>query len=214
MATLPQSYQFRRPRMVHPRRGRPRPRWQNRRVTNLAPGRAPVAQAMLHAHDAGYDLLLLAHVLAALIALGSVVAAGVFALSLRRSAGAGGPVGEALVRYYRPGVNWAGRALYLVPVLGLALMALSEGDWTFTDAWILGGLASWAAVAVLAEAVLWPEERRLQGIVSRRSAEPVALSAVEDEEGDPAAICVRVVVVSVVLALALVATAVVMVAKP
>ncbi len=183
-------------------------------MTNLAPGRVPPAQTMLHARDAGYDLLLLAHVLAALIALGAVVAAGVFALSLRRSTVAGGTVGEALERYYRPGVNWAGRVLYLVPVLGLALMALSEGDWTFADGWILGGLASWAAVAVLAEAVLWPEERRLQGIVSRRSAEPVAVWAVEDEEGDPAAICVRVVVVSVVLALALVATAIVMVAKP
>jgi len=183
-------------------------------MTILPPGRAPAAQAVLHARDAGYDLLLLGHVLAALVALGAVVAAGVFALSLRRSAGAAGSVGEALVRYYRPGVNWAGRVLYLVPVLGFALMGLSKGDWTFADGWILGGLASWATVALLAEAVLWPEERRLQDIVSRRSGEAVAWSAVGDEEGDPAAICVRVVLVSAVLAVALVATAVVMVAKP
>ncbi len=183
-------------------------------MTILAPGHAPAAQEMLHARDAGYDLLLLAHILSALIALGAVMAAGVFALSLRRSTGAGGPVGEALERYYRPGVNWAGRVLYLVPVLGLALMGLSHRDWTFADGWILGGLASWATIAVLAEAVLWPEERRLQGIVSRRSANTVALSAVEDEEGDPAAICVRVVVTAAVIALALVATAIVMVAKP
>ena len=180
----------------------------------LPPGRAPAAQTALHARDAGYDLLLLGHVLAALISLAAVVAAGMFALSLRRSAGAAGPVGEALVRYYRPGVNWAGRVLYLVPVLGLALMALSKGDWTFADGWILGGLASWATVALLAEAVLWPEERRLQEIVSRRSPDSVAWSAVGDGEGDPAAICARVVVASAVLALALVATAVVMVAKP
>jgi len=183
-------------------------------MTILSPGREPAAQTMLHVRDAGYDLLLLGHVLAALVALGAVVAAGVFALSLRRSTGAGGPVGDALVRYYRPGVNWAGRALYLVPVLGLALMGLSHGDWTFTDGWILGGLASWAAVAVLAEAVLWPEERRLQDVVSRRPAEAVALPTAEDEDEDPAAICVRVVVVALALALVLVVTGVVMVAKP
>ncbi len=174
--------------------------------------REPVALTVLQPRDAGYDLLLLGHVLAALVSLGAVVTAGGFALSLRRSAVAGGPTDEGLVRYYRPGVNWAGRALFLVPVLGFALMGLSHGDWTLADGWISAGLVLWAGVAVVAEAVLWPAERRLQEIVSRHTAAPEPAAREEDDEAAP--LCSRVAVVSAVLSLVLVATAVVMVAKP
>ncbi len=93
--------------------------------------------AATHARDAAYDLVLLAHVLAAVVGLGAVVLAGAYALALLRS----GPESEAVRRYYRPGVNWAGRVLFLIPVLGLALMAMSQGDWSFADGWITIGLA-------------------------------------------------------------------------
>lgn len=127
-----------------------------------------------HARDAGYDLLLLAHVLAAAVGLGAVVLAGAYAWALLRS----GPESEPVRRYYRPGVNWAGRVLFLIPVLGLALMALSEGDWSFADGWITIGLALWLVVAVAAEAALWPAERRLQEVVAAATAPaPVAQEA-------------------------------------
>ena len=82
------------------------------------------------ARDAAYDMVLLAHVLSALVGLGAVVVAGAYALALGRS----GPGSEAVRRYYRPGVNWAGRVLFLVPVFGVALVAMSQGDWSFSDA--------------------------------------------------------------------------------
>ena len=103
--------------------------------------------AATHARDAAYDLILLAHVLAAAVGLGALVVAAANAWVLRRS----GPGPEPIRRYYRPGVNWAGRVLFLVPVLGLSLMALSHGDWSFSDGWITIGLALWALVAVSAE---------------------------------------------------------------
>ncbi len=111
-----------------------------------------------HARDAVYDIVLLAHVLSALAGLGVVALAGGYALVLRRP----GPPSSGVRRYYRPGVNWAGRALFLVPVFGVALMALSGGDWSYADGWVLGGILLWAGAAVLAEMVLWPAERRLQ----------------------------------------------------
>ena len=168
---------------------------------------------VLHARGAGYDLLLLGHVLVALVSLGAMVTAGGFALSLRRSSAAGAPAGEALVRYYRPGVNWAGRALFLVPVLGFALIGLSHGDWTLADGWISAGLMLWVGVAVVAEGLLWPAERRLQEIVAQetRAPEPAALATAAPV---PAALCTRVAVVSAALSMVLVAAAVVMVAKP
>ena len=98
-----------------------------------------------------------------------MVVAGAYAWALRRS----GPGSEPVRRYYRPGVNWAGRVLFLVPVLGVALMAMSHGDWSFGDGWIAIGLALWAGVAVVAEMALWPAERRLQEAV----ADPAAARA-------------------------------------
>jgi uncharacterized membrane protein len=162
--------------------------------------------AVIHARDAAYDVVLLAHVLAALAGLGAVVVAGAYALALRSS----GPGSTVVRRYYRPGVNWAGRVLFLIPVLGVALMAMSSGDWTFSDGWITIGLALWAAVAVVAEMVLWPAERRLQTVVSAPSAAddlPIASARLREE-------CLKVVGLSAALSVALVTAGIIMVAKP
>ncbi len=175
----------------------------------------------------GYDLVLLAHVAAAVVALAALVVAGGSALALRGALVRGEGVSEALLRYYRPGANWAGRVLFLVPVLGFALLAMSGGQWTVGDAWVSIGLAAWSVVAVLAEAVLWPAERRLQEAVSRlgRSAvaEEVEDVAGEDVSGDagsgpPASgaqgLCLRTGVLGLGLGVVLVAAGVLMVAKP
>ena len=152
-----------------------------------------------HTRGAGYDLVLLAHVLAALVGFGAIVLAGGYALSLRRP----GPVREPVRRYYRPGVNWAGRILFLVPVLGVVLMAMSQGDWSFSDRWITIGLGLWALTALVSETVLWPAERRLQEAV----AAPVA-------PADLGRRCLWVAAVSGGASVVLVAATVVMVAKP
>jgi len=177
------------------------------------------------ARDAGYDVVLLAHVLAAAVGLGAVVLSGSYAWTLRRS----GPGSESIRRYYRPGVNWAGRVLFLIPVLGVALIAMSHGDYSYSDGWIMIGLASWAGVAVAAELYLWPAERRLQEGVSSSPAAPVVPVPVgvagraepeEDTEAEPPLApevqseCLRVAVLSAVLSAVLLAAAVRMVAKP
>jgi hypothetical protein len=173
--------------------------------------------AATHARDAGYDVVLLAHVLAAAVGLGAIVVSGAYAWALRRS----GPGTEAVRRYYRPGVNWAGRILFLIPVLGVALVAMSHGDWSFSDGWITIGLALWAAVAVVAEMALWPAERRLQAAVAALAVvAPVTESGsggeAEEDEGEARlrSECLRVVGMSAVLSVVLVAVGVVMVAKP
>jgi len=194
-----------------------------------------------HTRDAGYDLLLLAHVLAAAVGLAAVVLAGAYAWALLRT----GPGSEPVRRYYRPGVNWAGRVLFLIPPLGLALMAMSDGDWSFADGWITIGLALWLVVAVVAEMALWPAERRLQEMVAaaaapapvaqeaaKTAAEPAAPPMAEPPArvgpavmGEGGAVsptagaglrseCLRVIGTSVALSVVLVGTAVVMVAKP
>ena len=164
----------------------------------------PVMSAVLVAESsnrgAAYDLVLLLHVLSALAGFGAVAVAGVHALLLRRP----GPPGEAVVRYYRPGVNWAGRILFVVPVLGLTLVAMSRGAWSFSDGWLMAGLMLWVVAAFGAELVLWPAERRLQDLVAE---DPVTVAGSR-------ALCLQVAGVASAELLIFVVATVVMTAKP
>ncbi len=205
------------------RRGRPARRCQ---TLPVPPTPSLVTFAVSSNRGPLYDTVLLAHVLAALASMAVVAIAGAQALVLRRS-----PEPSPTVRrYYRPAVNWGGRVLFLVPVLGATLIALSGGAWSYGDTWVVVGLAAWAAVALAGELVLWPAERRLQQLVAARL--PSAPSAPSGSAvpasvgpGTPPAtshpelelcrrLCARVAVTAGVMVAFLVATAVVMVAKP
>ena len=163
-------------------------------------------------NSVSYDLVLLAHVLAAVVALVAVVAAGGFALALHGALRTGRSPTEAVVRYYRPGVNWVGRVLFAVPILGIVLISMSGGQWTWSDPWVSMGTGVWAVVAVVAEAVLWPGERHLQTVVAARSGG--SPDEDPDRSGAQAGSCLRTGLVGLGLGVALVAVAVLMVAKP
>jgi hypothetical protein len=158
-----------------------------------------LAVAADNSRSAAYDIVLLAHVLSALVGFGAVVVAGGFALILSRS----GTGSEAVRRYYRPGVNWAGRILFLVPVFGVALVAMSHGEWSFSDGWVAVGFGLWAVVAIGAEMALWPAERRLQSaVVDGAPAEDVRAS------------CYGVAAMAAVAFCVLIGASAIMVAKP
>jgi uncharacterized membrane protein len=111
---------------------------------------------------AAFDLVLLLHTAAAAVGLVSTVTAAATGSRLRRVAHAAAPFPEAVQRYFRPGVNWVGRVVYAVPVLGVALVAMSNGAYSFGDAWVVAGLVLFAGVVLLCELVAWPAERRLK----------------------------------------------------
>ncbi len=159
-------------------------------------------------NSAAYDLVLLAHVLTALVGLVAVAAAGGFALALRSALQRGGPTPEAVVQYYRPGINWVGRVLFAVPVLGIALIAMSGGQWGWSDTWVSLGMGVWIVVAGVAEAVLWPDERRLQEVVAGADA------GADTATGEPAVMCLRVCAAAAGCVAAFVVVTVLMVAKP
>ena len=162
---------------------------------------APAAPAVVAAVPTGpgFDVVLLLHVAAAAVALASVVVAGVQAGRLLAAGPAGPPAGVA--GYYAPGVNWVGRTLHAVPLLGLALVGLSGGAYGFDDAWVQWGLGLWVLAAVGAEAVLWPAERRVQAVLA--GGEPVARGA-----------CRTAVLAAGAVAGVLLAASAVMVAQP
>lgn len=116
---------------------------------------------------AAFDVVLIFHVGLMLVGLASVLATGVQAWRAR--AGPEAQSASSVARYFRPGINWPGRSIYLVLVLGLVLVAMSRGAYDFGDPFVQIGLGLWIAAAALAELVVWPGERRLQRIISDRS---------------------------------------------
>lgn len=126
---------------------------------------------MHHQPDgAAFDIVLLAHVGCVVVGLVTTATAAATAARLRRLLGSPLPLPEPLRRYFRPGINWAGRTVYGIPVFGFALLALSQGAYALGQGWVLGGLAIFGAVALLGEGVLWPAEQRLQVALSQSDA--------------------------------------------
>ena len=122
---------------------------------------------MHHQPDgAAFDVVLLLHVGSAVVGLVTTLTAAATAGRLRRLLRSPAPLPETLRRYFRPGVNWAGRFVYGVPVFGFALLAMSQGAYALGDGWVLAGLGIFAVVALLGEGLLWPAERRLQAAVA------------------------------------------------
>jgi hypothetical protein len=116
-----------------------------------------------------FDIVLLLHVACVVAGLAAMVTSAATAARLRRLLGAAASLPDAVVRYFRPGVNWVGRSIYGIPVFGFALLAMSRGAYALADGWVAAGLAVFVVVALLGEGVLWPAERRLQvavGMVS------------------------------------------------
>ena len=152
-----------------------------------------------------YSVLLLLHVLCAVVGFGAVVLTGVQAFRARR--GPAAPGAETVRRYFRPGPNWAGRALYGVPVFGFALIAASDGVFDGGDTFVVAGLLLWLGAVTVAEVVMWPAERRIQMELARRW-----------DEGEPAGPldedCRRVVASAILLGAVFVAATVLMIGKP
>lgn len=122
---------------------------------------------MHHQPDgAAFDIVLLLHVGCVVVGVVTTATAAATATRLRHLLGSPVPLPETLRRYFRPGVNWAGRTVYGIPVFGFALVAMSQGAYALGQGWVLGGLAIFAVVALLGEAVLWPAEQRLQVALS------------------------------------------------
>ncbi len=107
----------------------------------------------------GYDALLAAHVLSAVVGFGAVAASGVYAARGRRTHD---PLRErSLLRYFRPGTNWAARCLLLTPIIGGILLWAGDRS-AASEAWPWVGLGLWTLAAAIAGSWCWPAERKIQ----------------------------------------------------
>jgi len=158
-----------------------------------------------------YDVLLIAHVVAGVVGIGAIAVAGYEA---SRAAALPDPAGDARVRrFFKPGVDWPGRFIFLVPALGLAL--LLGGDSSQVSApWPWAGLGIWSIVAAVATAVCWPAERRAQEALAALSNGESAGDAGANHLADLRRACARMETGAVLVTVCFVAAVIVMVIQP
>ncbi len=133
-------------------------------ITVLLLSSAGPSAAVSAPTGAAFDTVLLLHIICVVVAFASLLVTGTQAWRAR--GGPESPGSESVSRYLKPGVNWPGRSLYGVLVLGFALVLMSRGSYDLEDGFVQVGLVLWIVCAGLGELVVWPAERRLQRIVS------------------------------------------------
>ena len=97
-----------------------------------APRRATGSGTMAPMHQpqgAAFDVVLILHVGCVVVGIATTVTAATTAGRLRHALGSAGPLPDTLRRYFRPGINWAGRTIYGIPAFGFALVAMSQGTY-------------------------------------------------------------------------------------
>lgn len=111
-----------------------------------------------------YTVVLILHVAAALLGLVTLVAGALAAMRL--VAASDTEVPRSVRTYFSPGPNLAGRVLWLVPVLGVALLSMSGGAYRLGDGWVVAGLGIWGTSIALCEGVVWRAERRIRDAIA------------------------------------------------
>lgn len=185
--------------------------------------RPVVGTLVAEASSKVFDLLLLAHVLAALTSLGVVAAAAYNSAEAVRLAGlledrelprALKARVDRLRRFYRPGHNVLGRVIFLVPAFGLALVAEGGGPGLFRLAWLQGGIVAWVVAAAVAEGVLWPADRRLRALISEAASRQGRSVARLDERLAVAAAAHQAQLAASVVVICIVTAFVLMIGQP
>jgi hypothetical protein len=110
-----------------------------------------------------YDVLVGAHVVAAVIGFGSVAISGVYGASARRlragpQDGADRPEAVEEIRRYFRGRNLVEYLLLVVPFLGVAALALRPGRHGYGDVWVVASEVIWVVAATLLLFVVRPAE--------------------------------------------------------
>lgn len=110
-----------------------------------------------------YDVLLLAHIVAAIGGFGANGLAGVYAGQLYPT------TTEPAIRYFTSPRFIAEKLIYLVPVFGLIMIGVSRGTSELVKPWVLTGITAWIVAIAVAHTLVWPTERKIAKLVSSAS---------------------------------------------
>lgn len=109
-----------------------------------------------------YDAILLAHIVCAIGGFGANGLAGLYAGQLDPSPS------EGAIKYFSASKFYAEKLLYLIPVFGLTLIAVSHGASELTEPWVIFGITAWITAIGVAHSLVWPNERRISALIDSR----------------------------------------------
>ena len=110
-----------------------------------------------------YRVVLLLHILCAIVGLGGVILNGVYATASRKSIGHGA---LALVRANAKATKIAEFFIYAVPILGFALIGMSDDAWGFDQTWIWLSVVVFAIALAISVGLLLPSARQYERLVA------------------------------------------------
>lgn len=106
----------------------------------------------------GYDTVLVLHILAVIVGFGTVMLNGLRGAEAKKRPGPGGlAIGES---NFKVG-NVAEKFIYAVPVLGIGLVFMSDGNWTFGQTWVWLSTLLYVIGIGLSHALMIPSEKRM-----------------------------------------------------
>ena len=111
-----------------------------------------------------YRVVLLLHILCAIAGLGGVMLNGIYTVASRNAIGHGA---LALVRANAKATKVAEMFIYSVPILGFALVAMSEDAWGFDQTWIWLSTVVYAVALAISIGLLLPTARQFERLVSQ-----------------------------------------------
>jgi hypothetical protein len=111
--------------------------------------------------DAGYDLLLLIHIISFLVAAAPAVINPIMGPQLGADSPQAGGRFMELTHRNSQRVHLPG--LLVLGLSGIILVLVSDDAWSFGDAWVSLGLLVWLAIGGMVSAVMMPGEKKVAG---------------------------------------------------
>ena len=106
-----------------------------------------------------YNVILLLHIAAAIVGFGGIALNGVYGSEARKRGGAAGlAIAEA---NEFASSRFAEMASYLVPVLGIVLIAASRKQYEFSQAWVSASFVFYILGVAVARTVIAPTQRHM-----------------------------------------------------
>ncbi len=112
----------------------------------------------------GYKIVLVLHLLAAMVGFGGIFLNVAYGLQARARAGREGTaIAEALYNVSR---KWTEYFIYAVPILGIALVMMSDDTIKFSDLWISASLAVYIVALGVLHALQFPNIKKMNVLMA------------------------------------------------
>jgi uncharacterized membrane protein len=109
--------------------------------------------------DDFYKLLLVLHIVLVIVGFGGVVLNGVYGAQAQKR---GGSEGLAITEAnYFVSTKISEICIYLVPLVGFALIGASDGAWTFSQTWVWLSLVLYVIALGITHSMILPSAKRL-----------------------------------------------------